>query len=167
MTLSNPFSLAFSQHNHGVCRERLIEKATRLCTERNARLTRRRLQVLEILLDAHTPLGAYDLLTRISETEPGIKPPIIYRALDFLLEQGLAHRVESRNAFIACDRPDKPHEAGFLICTACEKVAEIEASDQVISSEAKQLDFKVLHSVVETEGLCSHCRHQDSKSDPK
>ena len=88
-------------------------------------------------------------------------PPIVYRALDFLLGEGLVHRIESRNAFISCIHPGHRCGAQFLICRGCDRVAEIEADDRDLLAEADSLGFAVDHSVVEITGICAECQKDD------
>ncbi len=157
-------SLAFERHDHRHCQHQLLAEAKALCTKRNTRLTRRRLQVLEILLRSHQPMRAYEILACLNrvESKTMIAPPIVYRALEFLLDEGLAHRIESRNAFISCDRPGHQCAAQFLICNSCEKIAELENRNSTVISEAASLGFSVDHAVVEISGHCAGCRKNDS-----
>ena len=91
---------------------------------KGVRLTPVRRRVLEILLEEHRALGAYDVLQRLAAEGFGNQPPVAYRALDFLVEQGLAHRIRRLNAFTACMHPGEAHAPAFLICRACDAVAE-------------------------------------------
>ena len=150
---------AFEHHDHRDCQYHLLSKAKTLCEKRNTRLTRRRLQVLEILLRSHQPMGAYEILACLNKahSEPAIAPPIVYRALEFLLDEGLAHRIESKNAFICCAHPGHQCAAQFLICNGCEKIAELENRDAELVSDAARLGFTVDSSVVEITGHCADC----------
>ena len=153
-------SFAFQKHDHRRCQRQLLSAARRLCETRQLRLTSRRRQVLEILLASHQPLGAYDILAELNRgtgTER-IAPPIVYRALDFLLAQGLVHRLESRNAFIGCVHPGHQRAAQFLICRGCEQVAELENPEAGLLAQADDLGFAVDHSVVEITGVCAQCQ---------
>ena len=100
-------NIAFRQHDHRRCQRELLSAARRVCELRKLRLTTRRRQVLEILLASHQPLGAYDILAELNRAADAerIAPPIVYRALEFLLAEGFIHRIESRNAFISCVHP--------------------------------------------------------------
>ena len=151
-------ALAFSRHNHQHCEKTLLNVARTLCAKREVRLTRRRQQVLEVLLSTHQPMGAYEVLSTLNRREQNITPPIVYRALDFLQQQGLVHRIESRNAFIPCMHPGHASEAQFLICSGCERVAELQNAGLNITSEARELGFEVSHAVIEVSGLCADCR---------
>ena len=157
---SRQTNIAFQRHDHRRCQRQLLSEADQLCQKRNLRLTSRRRQVLEILLGSHQPMGAYDILAELNQVER-IAPPIVYRALDFLLAQGLVHRIESRNAFISCVHPGHQCGAQFLICRDCEKVAELETGDQALLAEADNLGFAVDHSVIEITGVCSRCQNDD------
>lgn len=156
--------VAFERHDHRHCQHQLLSEAKALCAKRKTRLTHRRLQVLKILLRSHQPIRAYEILACLNEAESNtiIAPPIVYRALEFLLEEGLAHRIESRNAFISCARPGHHCAAQFLICSGCEKVAELENRDSAVISEAASLGFSIDHSVVEISGHCADCRKDGS-----
>ena len=123
------------------------------CTERRLQLTPVRQRTLEILLEHHAALGAYDVLARLAQDGFGSKPPVAYRALNFLVEHGFAHRIERLNAYVACDQPGDPHAPAFLICRACHNVAEAEARPPEMPQ-----GFAVESTVVEVEGLCSACQ---------
>ena len=154
--------LAFERHDHRRCQHQLLSAARDLCELRQIRLTARRQQVLEILLQSHQPMGAYDILAQINkaDTEAQIAPPIVYRALEFLLEEGLIHRIECRNAFIGCIDPGHLGAAQFLICKGCEKVAELDKPAPGLQSEASRVGFTIDHSVVEITGFCADCQQK-------
>lgn len=154
-----PPEIAFRKHDHRRCQRQLLSEATQLCAERKIRLTLRRRQVLEILLASHQPIGAYDILSELNQSsgKEHVAPPIVYRALEFLLAEGLIHRIESRNAFISCAHPGHPCGAQFLICRDCDQVAELEGNDDLLE-EADNLGFAVDHSVVEITGVCAECQ---------
>ena len=152
-------SLAFRKHDHSRCQREVLSAAQRVCEQRKVRLTNRRRQVLEILLNSHQPLGAYDILALMNRGAEGerVAPPIVYRALEFLLEQGLIHRIESLNAFIHCVHPGHDRAPQFLICRDCDRVAEVER-DPGLLVQADDLGFRADHSVVEITGTCAECR---------
>jgi len=117
--------------------------------------------VLELILESREPIGAYALLDLLKRRNGHGKPPTVYRALDFLLAQGLIHRVERLNAFIGChEEADHPHPAQFLICGTCGSVAEFEdeAIGRAVATVAGRNGFVVKRSIVEVEGQCSLCR---------
>ncbi len=107
-------------------------------------------------------MGAYDILAEINkaEKEGQVAPPIVYRALEFLLEEGLIHRIECRNAFIGCIDPGHQDAAQFLICKGCEKVAELGKPASALHSEANRVGFIIDHSVVEITGYCADCQQK-------
>ncbi|MEL6964115.1 MAG: Fur family transcriptional regulator, partial [Pseudomonadota bacterium] len=119
-------SLAFANHDHERCRTEAMAEAKAICKARGARLTPVRERVLDLLWQAHRPLRAYDLLETLAAEGFGSQPPVVYRALDFLIEQGFVHKIERLNAFLACHCPADDHGAKFLICTGCERVAEFD-----------------------------------------
>lgn len=124
------------------------------------RLTPVRRRVLELLLEAHGALGAYDVLARLSAEGHGSQPPVAYRALNALVDYGLAHRVRRLNAFTACTRPDCGHGAAFLICTGCDSVTEAPAGKvtEALSETAASAGFALERATIEVEGRCSACR---------
>ena len=161
MSRKSPTSaIAFRKHDHRHCQRNLLTEARQLCEARSLRLTPRRRQVLEILLASHQPIGAYDILAELNRLDGGerIAPPIVYRALEFLLAEGLIHRIESRNAFISCSHPAECGAAQFLICRDCERVAELDNRNPALLAEADSLGFAVDHSVVEITGVCADCQ---------
>lgn len=153
-------SIAFERHDHRRCQRELLKQARQYCDTKKLRLTLRRRQVLEILLGTHQPMGAYDILAELNRLNPEdrIAPPIVYRALDFLIGQGLIHRIESKNAFICCAHPGQSCAAHFLICRDCDKIAELENRDKSFLDEANNLGFSVDYSVVEITGVCAECQ---------
>ena len=152
--------IAFERHDHRDCQHQQLSAARELCAQRNIRLTSRRLQVLKILLQSHQPMGAYEILAHLNQaqSEQASGPPIVYRALEFLLAQGLVHRIESKKAYISCIHPGHQCAAQFLICRDCEKVAELENRDSSLLSEAINIGFAADYSVVEITGICADCR---------
>jgi len=147
-------------HDHAHCVETAVARAEALCAGRGARLTGLRRQVLELVWQSHGPIGAYDLLERLRGLRTGAAPPTVYRALDFLIEQGLVHRIARLNAFVGCDHPDAPHQGQFLICTACGTAAELVEPEiaRAIDRRAAALGFRVDTRTVEVTGLCPRCR---------
>ena len=120
---------AFGAHDHRGCIARAVDAVEAICAERGLRLTAPRRRVLEILLEEHRAIGAYDVLARIAAEGLGAHPPVAYRALDFLVEHGFAHRIEGMNAFVACPCPERRHRPAFLICRGCRAVAEADAPE--------------------------------------
>ena len=159
--------IAFVKHDHERCRADALAQAKRLCGMRSVRLTPVRERVLDLLWQAHRPLRAYDILETLSTEGFGSQPPVVYRALDFLIEQGFAHKIERLNAFIACDCPENDHGAKFLICTGCERVAEFDdrAIADALSDVAAGSGFTIARATLEVEGLCSNCSDADHGRD--
>ena len=110
--------------------------------------------MLELIWASHAPVGAYDVLRRLSLEHEQAAPPTVYRAIDFLLEQGLIHRIESLNAFVGCDHPADHHAGQFLICDDCGSAAELQDAtiNEAISRGADQAGFAVARSTVEVRG---------------
>lgn len=129
------------------------------CEAAGQRMTPPRRRVLEMLLQAGQPVKAYDLIAAFGEDGAPAKPPTVYRALDFLSKQGLAHRIESLNAFIACGGGGEGHAAAFLICDCCGATREIApAGTAEIERLAGAEGFSLTGLMVEAHGLCSDCR---------
>lgn len=144
-----------------------LDEAARRCAAAGAQLTPLRRLVLRLVLQAGQPVGAYALLERLrGERGGGAAPPTVYRALDFLLEHGLVHKLERLNAFLPCvashDGPDgghaHPHQ--FLICRACGRAAEVgdHAVARALEEVAARLGFRLERATVEAEGLCAACQ---------
>ena len=138
---------------------RVLRHAESLCQRRGARLTRQRRLVLEMLLASARPLGAYEILDDLRGRVAGAAPPTVYRALDFLLEHGLAHKLESLHAYVGCTHPDHPHTSQFLICTQCGDVTELEDQGvvQSLCEVASATGFRAKRRIVELTGTCARC----------
>ncbi len=149
-------------HDHGRCATAAIAHAEELCTARAQRLTPMRRHVLQALLASHRPLGAYEIIERLAD--PGRPAPItVYRALDFLRDNDLVHRIESRNAFVACVH----NHAGddivvFLICERCGAVGEAPggAVAEALKASSRAVGFAPKSPVIEIAGICGHCRER-------
>ena len=148
-------------HDHERCTADALKHAEALCAERSQRLTPIRRQVLEVLLESHNPLGAYEIMDRAAAAGTRPAPITIYRALDFLRDNGLVHRIESRNAFVACVNN---HASGdlvvFLLCERCGAVGEAPSAavaDQ-LKAAARAAGFTPKTPVIEITGVCAHCR---------
>ncbi len=155
-----PETLAFASHDHAHCAQDALARAEAIATDRGLRLTPVRRRVLEILLEEHRALGAYDVLDRLAADGFGNQPPVAYRALDFLVENGLAHRIRRLNAFTACTHPGEVHSPAFFICTGCETVAEAPggAIRAAMEEAADALGFVVERTSIEAVGTCPACR---------
>ena len=147
-------------HDHGRCATAAIAHAEALCAARAQRLTPMRRHVLEALLTSHRPLGAYEIIERLADSGPPA-PITIYRALDFLRDNGLVHRIESRNAFVACVHPHGGDDiVVFLICERCGAVGEAPggAVAEALKASSRAVGFAPKSPVIEIAGTCSHCR---------
>ncbi len=153
-------SFAGARHDHGACVKTALATAARLCTKRGVRLTPLRQRVLELVWRGHAPVRAYDLLARLSKKSTAAAPPTVYRALDFLLAQGLIHRIESLNAYVGCMHPEGTHGGQFLICSDCGAAAEVHDPrvDAAVARRAKELGFAVRRKTIEVEGICPPCQ---------
>ncbi|MBK5933559.1 Fur family zinc uptake transcriptional regulator [Rhodovulum imhoffii] len=152
-------ALAFATHDHSRCSGAAIAQAEILMAARNQRLTPVRKRTLEILLQAHKALGAYEVLDKLVDDGFRRQPPVAYRALDFLVAQGLAHRIRRLNAFAACMYPGRVHVPAFLICEGCQALAELpgQAVAEALDTAAP-VGFKIDRLSIEAAGLCLACR---------
>jgi Fur family zinc uptake transcriptional regulator len=148
-------------HDHARCAADAIAHAEAVCAERAQRLTAPRRRVLEVLAASHKPLGAYEIIELMARKKARPAPITVYRALEFLMKHGFVHRIESRNAYLACTRN---HDSGvlvaFLMCDTCGAVGEAStaAMAQGLAAAAKKAGFRPGMSVIEITGTCSHCR---------
>ena len=152
-------ALGFEQHDHHACVQDGMASAVARCAKEGLRFTPVRKKTLEILLQGHRALGAYEVLDRLREDGFGSQPPVAYRALDFLVAHGIVHKIERLNAFIACVNPDSTHSPAFMICRECDAVAETQSAPArgVLGDAAKAAGFVIEKTVVEAEGLCPTC----------
>lgn len=146
-------------HDHQGCIERALKSADRLCGERGVRFTPLRRRVLKLIWGSHEAVKAYDLLERLKASDPTAKPSTVYRTLDFLLEQGLIHRVESLNAFIGCSHSERSHDLLLLICESCHAVEERPAPElmRAAAAEVEAAGFLARGKAFEVHGLCARC----------
>lgn len=153
-------SPAFHDHDHANCAEDALAYADELAARKGLRLTPVRRRTLEILLTEHRAMGAYEVLDRLAADGFGNQPPVAYRALEFLVEHDLAHRIQRLNAFAACTHPGDKHSPVFLICRACDTVAEAAAEVvlDAIDSAAAAHGFEVERVNMEVLGLCPVCK---------
>ena len=169
MTPAKPEAPPFpgDSHDHSHCVADALTQAEAICTRRGARLTKLRRRVLELIWASHVPVGAYEVLRRLSLEHERAAPPTVYRAIDFLLAQGLIHRIESLNAFVGCGQPADRHAGQFLICDDCGSAAELLDSkiNKAISAGADKAGFAVARSTVEVRGRCPDCQETESEHD--
>lgn len=147
-------------HDHDHCVEDALAAAERLCAAKDLRFTPLRRRVLELVWSSHKPVGAYALLDSLRNEELGSAPPTVYRALDFLIENGLIHRIERMNAFVGCSHPGESHRGFFLICSECGNAEELdgEALSETISTSAARRGFTARDMTLEVTGVCGDCR---------
>jgi len=151
--------VGFAHHDHASCVVDGLSAAESRCTIEGLRFTPVRRKVLEILLQEHRAPGAYVILDRLRDAGFGSQPPVAYRALDFLVTNGLAHRIERLNAFIACAHPGEIHAPAFMICRLCDVVAEAQSAPArgALGAAARATGFRIERTVVEAEGVCPAC----------
>jgi Fur family transcriptional regulator, zinc uptake regulator len=160
MTLTKP-TFPAPDHDHDRCAADGILHAEQVCKKKAQKFTPIRRHVLQALLSSHRPLGAYEVIDELAKSMPRPAPITVYRALDFLIENGLVHRIESRNAFLACAHDhDAAAMVAFLICERCGSVGEIPAAPvaQSLNAAARASGFAPKLSVVEITGTCAHCQ---------
>ncbi|ARO14093.1 ferric uptake regulator family protein [Ketogulonicigenium robustum] len=154
----------FENHDHAHCVGAMISNVEDRCAAEGLRLTPVRRRVLEILGEQHRALGAYAVLDRLSSEGHGSQPPVVYRALDFLVEHGFVHKIEKLNAYVACSymgsHMHSDHAPVFMVCRLCSAVAELEAGHDMVglSDLASATGFTPERAVIEVTGLCPACR---------
>lgn len=156
-TALTPF--ADHAHDHQRCIARALSQAEAVCQQHRQRFTAIRRRVLELLWQQHKPVGAYELLEMLQQ-DGRTAPPTVYRALDFLQQMGLVHRIASLNAYVGCTDPGAPHDGQFLICETCHALAELDVSaiSRAIAESAAPTGFEPRRHTVEIMGLCPNCR---------
>ncbi len=154
----------FHAHDHAHCAATVLGRAEAQARSEGVRLTPVRRRVLEILLETHRAMGAYDVLERLAAEGFGKQPPVAYRALDFLVEQGFAHRVRRLNAYAACLSAQRDHSPAFLICRSCEQVAEAESPQlrEAVEALGAASGFTVERGTIELLGLCARCAEHEA-----
>ena len=158
-------TVGFVRHDHAACIRDGVASVDAQCRAEGLQFTPVRRRVLEILLERHRALGAYEILDVLRDEGLGSQPPVAYRALDFLVTHGFAHRIERLNAFIACAHPGETHSPAFRICRKCDAVAEAYADPAKgrLGHAAKETGFRIERAVVEVEGLCPNCQSEAEK----
>ena len=146
-------------HHHQKCIKTALEKAERICRDGSLRLTPIRRKVLELIWQSHKPIKAYDLLSKLSTEEHIEKPPTVYRALDFLLENHLIHKIESSNAYIGCEVDHDELDSKFFVCDQCDEVKELfepKLNKSLLDASKKQ-GFTPNQTTIEIHGTCAKC----------
>jgi Fur family zinc uptake transcriptional regulator len=159
MLYYNNMTFLDPHHDHAHCTADLIARAERTCERRGSKLTGQRREILSSVAQSHSAVGAYDIIERMAEHGPRPAPITVYRALDFLLAHGLVHKIESRNAFVACSHSHEGQPAALLICETCGTVAELDAPDifERVAEKAKARKFSPAHTMIEISGTCGTC----------
>lgn len=155
--------LEHREHDHARCEADALRHAEIICARQGLRFTEQRRHVLQALLESHVPASAYDVIDRLAEHgESRLAPVSVYRALEFLTANNLAHRIESKNAFVACDRGDdcEPGATLFLICDNCGAAAEASSDTlgSLVTAETRKREFMPRLRVLEVRGLCARCQ---------
>lgn len=152
-------------HDHDACIENAVADAERICAERGTRFTDLRRRILTMIWQGHKAVKAYDLLDQLANEGGSAKPPTVYRALDFLMEEGLVHKIESLNAYVGCPHPGDNHISQFLICDKCENVEEVTSTalSSAVTTAAGESGFAIQKQTLELHGLCKDCS-QDKKA---
>ncbi|WP_319412785.1 Fur family transcriptional regulator [uncultured Cohaesibacter sp.] len=168
--------IELSEHDHSFCIDRVLSDAKSVCAEKGVRLTDQRQAVLRVLAGSHVPASAYDILNQLNKErkekgETMLAPVSIYRALEFLMQHGIIHRIESRNAYVACSESAHGHHLHgqatiFLLCDKCGRAAEFQSESLggLIDTIASKARFNPNAPVMEIRGLCEACQKLESDS---
>jgi|ERR1039457_3497133 Fur family zinc uptake transcriptional regulator len=148
-----------AEHDHTGCVNDALQNAEYVCSQKGVRLTDLRRRVLELVWESHRPVGAYYILEALMK-EQRAAPPTVYRALSFLQEHGLVHRIASLNAYVGCISPQTNHSGQFLICGTCQESTEIlnEKVTHALQETAESAGFDIQQQTVEIIGTCNRCR---------
>ncbi|MBS0590112.1 MAG: transcriptional repressor [Proteobacteria bacterium] len=148
-----------SAHHHRHDARAFVHEVTVACEMRGLRLTEIRRQVLELIAGSEKPVKAYDLLDRLKDDRSNAAPPTVYRALDFLIDNGFIHKLQSINAYVSCHHPSVEHHVPFLICDECESATEVcdGRVARLLVEQAKALGFQSRAQTLEVHGVCKSC----------
>ena len=148
-----------TQHRRPYNGRRFVREVAATCEARGLRLTKMRRQVLELIAAAGKPVKAYNLVDKLKAARRTAAPSPMYRTLDFLLENGFIHKLESINAYVRCQYPSVVHHVQFLLCDICESATEI-CDDRVadlMEEQARALGFRTRGKTLEVHGVCERC----------
>src|SRR5689334_21239277 len=147
------------QHHHIHNARGFVREVAAVCEQRGLRLTEIRMQVLELIAAQEKPVKAYDLLDKLKDDRSNAAPPTVYRALDFLLENGFIHKLESINAFVSCHHPNEAHQVPFLICDVCSSAVEVcdPRVAKLLTEQARDYGFRPSAQTLEVHGVCARC----------
>ena len=146
--------------DHIKCVETSLKQADLICLDNKLRFTELRKKVFSIISKSHEPAKAYDILSELQKEDSTAKPSTVYRTLDFLLENGLIHKLHSSNSYALCGHPAKKHgQCYFLICEKCNVTKECcsKSLTSKIEDIAKDNNFITKNITIEIRGLCSNC----------
>ncbi len=151
----------WKKHSHRKCIAEAMKNAESVCTKNRCRFTPIRRKVFELVWKSHQPIKAYNILTELSSEDFIEKPPTVYRALEFLLENNLIHRIESQNAYIGCTVNHKHFDSKFIICDECHEVEELAEPklNRALTEVCKKEGFTPNLVNVEIHGTCTQCTH--------
>lgn len=146
-------------HDHRQCIRHAVARAEQVCGQKQVSLTPLRRRILEIVWRTHDPIGAYEILAELGKDREKVGPPTVYRALEFLQQAGLVHRLDSLNAYLGCERPDTAHAGEFLVCSRCRRATELKDSvlSRALEERARALGYQLDHYAVEIKALCNEC----------
>ena len=160
--------LVHQPHDHKRCINAALHIANDLCAEKNLRMTPTRESVLRLLWQSHKPLGAYQVKEQLAELlNKHIAPPTVYRAIEFLLQLGLIHRIPSQNAYVGCPFPNSEHSNLFMICNQCGSAAEIadNSINSMLQRASDKVNFILQSQCLELFGLCPQCSDRQEATD--
>lgn len=158
--MSTQHTFPAQAHNHNSCIDQALRKAKQNCKQNGLRFTPIRQKVFKLVWLNHAPIAAYHLLKLLRQEKDNAEATTVYRALDFLLENHLIHKIQSLNAYIGCEHPGNHHVSQFLICTQCQQVSELENQEisQTIEKQTRTLHFNIDHQTIELMGVCESCQ---------
>tara|TARA_Y100000992_G_C21040222_1_gene384562 strand:- start:15 stop:470 length:456 start_codon:yes stop_codon:yes gene_type:complete len=145
--------------NHKININEALKKAENICNKKGVNLTKLRQKVLTLILKNHGYVKAYDLLNDLKKSDASAKPPTVYRSLDFLMEHGFIHKIQSLNAFVGCSHPDEHEDCYFLICKECKNIEECCSNKvkKVLTSTSGKNNFSPNQVTLEITGICQDC----------
>ena len=145
--------------NHKISIDEALKKAEVICNKKGVKLTKLRQKVLTLILKNHGYVKAYDLLNDLKKNDTSAKPPTVYRSLDFLMEHGFIHKIQSLNAFVGCSHPDEHEDCYFLICKECKNIEECCSNKvkKVLTSTSGKNNFSPNQVTLEITGICQDC----------
>ena len=145
--------------NHKININEALKKAEIICNKKGVKLTKLRKKVLTLILKNHGYVKAYDLLNDLKKSDASAKPPTVYRSLDFLMEHGFIHKIQSLNAFVGCSHPDEHEDCYFLICKECKNIEECCSNKvkKVLTSTSGKNNFSPNQVTLEITGICQDC----------